>query len=56
MDILFALVAFLFMFLFLSSIRAIVNKDENTTTLIIFTSLLGGGLFWICFYVLAALT
>lgn len=51
MDILFAVIAFLFMVSFLMSIRAIVNKDGKTTILIIFTSLLFGGLFWLCLYI-----
>jgi len=52
MIILFAVIAVLFMLLFLNSIRAIVNKDKDAPTLIIFSSLLFGGLFWSLLYVL----
>lgn len=54
MDIFFTCIAFLFMLSFLSTIRAIVNKvSKNTTTLIILTSILFGGLFWSCLYIFA---
>lgn len=52
MDILFAFIAFLFMLSFLISIRAIVHKHENSSSSIVITSLLFGGLFWSCLFVM----
>lgn len=47
MAFLFAILAFLFMLFFSSTFRALINK-ENSTQLTIITSLLFGGLFWVC--------
>ncbi|MDQ0899247.1 hypothetical protein [Paenibacillus sp. V4I7] len=48
MDILFSLLVFFFMMLFLSTLRALINKDEeNSTLLTIASSVLFGCLFWV---------
>jgi hypothetical protein len=44
-----ALVAFLFMLFFLSTIRAFINKDDkHIAILTVFTSVIFAGLFWVC--------
>ncbi len=53
MDILFALIAFGFMYGFLSTIRAYIHKEKGTALAIV-TSLLFACLFWIVIYALAA--
>jgi hypothetical protein len=52
MDILFALLAFFFMLFFLSTIRALINK-ENSSLLTIATSGIFGGLFWVFMFIFA---
>lgn len=54
MDLLLALIAFLFMLSFLHSIRAVVQKEESLTGLFVVTALLFGGMFWMASLILTA--
>lgn len=53
MDISFALLAFLFMLFFLSTIRAFINNSAKQTELTIVTSVLFGVLVWVCLFIFA---
>jgi|GEM_PF-4494078 len=51
MDILFALLAFLFMLFFLSTIHSYIKDTKKQTSLTFITSALFGMLFWVCMFI-----